>query len=120
MRAKVVFRELWELHKAHLDAHGWVGPRRRAGGCLGFGFSCNLGTDAGARAFLGMAVRYLSWRTWGIAACRSGGGLVCLIRLDLSQTNVACDVCSVVTTAVITAIFLMQSEDSMSSSGTGH
>ena len=55
-------KEFYELHKAHLDAHGWsilaVGPRGR----LDLGLRGDLRADAHPRTVFGLAVRDLPHR----------------------------------------------------------
>ena len=53
------FKEIWELHKAHLDAAGLVDPRGGVAGRIDLGVRGDLGADAGAGTFLGLAVRGL-------------------------------------------------------------
>ena len=69
------FKELWELHKAHLDAARMVDPRGRPPGRLALGLCRDLGADAGAGALLGLAVRGLPRPARRDPAGRCGGGL---------------------------------------------
>ena len=53
-------KELWELHKAHLDAHGVGGAVRRPRRRLDVGVLRHLGADADPGKFFQLAVRHLS------------------------------------------------------------
>ena len=79
-------KELWELHKAHLDLARLVGadarPRRR----VDFRLCRDLGLDADSRALLGLALRRLSRLHRNRAARRLLRRLSGLIRISSTAT----------------------------------
>ena len=66
-------KELWELHKAHLDLHGWSVLTARPDRRVALGLRRDLGLAAHSRTLFGLALRGLSRLHRRRAAC----GLLC-------------------------------------------